>query len=206
MAQKEHIVEAASKMFAGYGIKAVRMDDIAHELGVSKRTLYELFGDKEELLYEALIHLFSEKRKEHMLIASKAENLLEAMFLVLNKMMEEAPVHNRLTSNLKKFYPKVFERIKSVGIEENNRSLLKHIEEGISEGYFVDWMDSELTIAIFCGVARSLKGGNEQLNIEAQVSEREAFIQVITTLFRGIATEKGRKLMDSYAERYRKML
>jgi len=204
MAQKEHIIRAASEMFATYGIKAVRMDDIAHELGVSKRTLYELFGDKEELLYEAMMELFASKRAAHMAIASQAENLLEAMFMVLNKTMEEAPVHERLIENLRKFYPKVFERLKSVGVEENNRSLLRLIEQGIREGFFVEWMNCELTMAIFCGVARSLKGEKGNLNIPSQISEREAFIQMITTLFRGIATAKGCELIDSYAARYRK--
>ena len=47
MTQRELIVEQAAKMFVNQGVKAVRMDDIAHELSISKRTLYELFGDKE---------------------------------------------------------------------------------------------------------------------------------------------------------------
>ena len=49
--QRERIIEHAMEMFATQGIKSVRMDDIASQLGMSKRTLYELFGDKEELLY-----------------------------------------------------------------------------------------------------------------------------------------------------------
>ena len=52
MSQKEYIIEQATEMFRQLGIKAVRMDDIAHNLGVSKRTLYELFEDKMNLLKE----------------------------------------------------------------------------------------------------------------------------------------------------------
>ena len=54
MDQKERIIEQAMHMFVSQGIKSVRMDDIAQQLGVSKRTLYELFGDKEGLLYLAM--------------------------------------------------------------------------------------------------------------------------------------------------------
>ena len=54
MDQKERIIEQAMQMFVTQGIKSVRMDDIAQQLGVSKRTLYELFGDKEGLLYLAM--------------------------------------------------------------------------------------------------------------------------------------------------------
>ena len=51
MDQKERIIEQAMHMFVSQGIKSVRMDDIAQMMGISKRTLYELFGDKETLLF-----------------------------------------------------------------------------------------------------------------------------------------------------------
>ena len=202
MAQKEHIVKQAAQMFASYGIKAVRMDDIAHELGVSKRTLYELFGDKEELLFEAIMELFNRKRTEHTTIAAKAENVLEAMFMVLNEIMLEAPLHDRLTANLRRFYPKVFERVKSEGIEENNRSLRLLIEKGVEQEFFVGWMNLDLTISLFCAAARSLRGKDEQILVPEGMTEREAFMQLLTTLFRGIATTKGRELIDKYSGQY----
>lgn len=52
--QKGRIIDQAMQMFVSQGIKSVRMDDIAQQLGVSKRTLYEMFGDKEGLLYLAM--------------------------------------------------------------------------------------------------------------------------------------------------------
>lgn len=58
MSQKERIIEQTMRMLVAQGIKAVRMDDIAHQLSVSKRTLYELFGDKESLLYLAMVCYF----------------------------------------------------------------------------------------------------------------------------------------------------
>lgn len=58
MTQEERIVDRAMQMFVAQGIKSVRMDDIARTLGVSKRTLYELFGDKEHLLYLAMVRYF----------------------------------------------------------------------------------------------------------------------------------------------------
>lgn len=61
--QKERIIDQAMQMFATQGIKSVRMDDIAQHLGVSKRTLYELFGDKEGLLYLAMERYFQRDRQ-----------------------------------------------------------------------------------------------------------------------------------------------
>lgn len=59
--QRETIIQLAAEMFVGQGIKAVRMDDIARHIGVSKRTIYEQFGDKEELLYQCLSYYVREQ-------------------------------------------------------------------------------------------------------------------------------------------------
>ena len=74
---KEHIVLAAAKSFAQKGVKTVRMDDIAAGLSISKRTLYELFHDKEDLLLDVM-KLHREEMQEYMTqVASKAESFFE---------------------------------------------------------------------------------------------------------------------------------
>ena len=89
---KEHIVLAAAKSFAQKGVKTVRMDDIAAGLSISKRTLYELFHDKEDLLLDVM-KLHREEMQEYMTqVASKAENVLE----VLLKFFKEVPRNFRI--------------------------------------------------------------------------------------------------------------
>ena len=84
MDQKERIIEQAMHMFVSQGIKSVRMDDIAQQLGVSKRTLYELFGDKEGLLYLAMDRYFEKKRIERAAVCAHARNVLEAMLSLIH--------------------------------------------------------------------------------------------------------------------------
>ena len=102
--QKERIIDQAMQMFATQGIKSVRMDDIAQHLGVSKRTLYELFGDKEGLLYLAMERYFQRDRQRWTELTANARNVLEAMFMVLAQVMDKAEVSSRMMDNLKKFY------------------------------------------------------------------------------------------------------
>ena len=111
MDQKERIIEQAMHMFVSQGIKSVRMDDIAQQLGVSKRTLYELFGDKEGLLYLAMDRYFEKKRIERAAVCAHARNVLEAMFMVLGGVMDNAEVIQRLLNNLRKFYPAVHDKM-----------------------------------------------------------------------------------------------
>ena len=82
---KEHIVLAAAKAFAQKGVKTVRMDDIATGLSISKRTLYELFHDKEDLLLDVM-KLHREEMQEYMTqVASKAEKCFGSPLEVFSK-------------------------------------------------------------------------------------------------------------------------
>mgnify|MGYP000122788121 FL=1 len=82
---KEHIVLAAAKSFAQKGVKTVRMDDIAAGLSISKRTLYELFHDKEDLLLDVM-KLHREEMQEYMTqVASKAEKCFGSPLEVFSK-------------------------------------------------------------------------------------------------------------------------
>ena len=75
---KEKIIEAAGLLFAEHGIKGITMDDIAASFGISKRTLYEVFADKETLLIEC-IRRDMEQENEYMKQISKSCNVLEIL-------------------------------------------------------------------------------------------------------------------------------
>ena len=92
---KEHIVLAAAKSFAQKGVKTVRMDDIAAGLSISKRTLYELFHDKEDLLLDVM-KLHREEMQEYMTqVASKAENVLEVLLKFFQRSAQDFQNTNR---------------------------------------------------------------------------------------------------------------
>ena len=181
MDQKERIIEQAMHMFVSQGIKSVRMDDIAQQLGVSKRTLYELFGDKEGLLYLAMDRYFEKKRIERAAVCAHARNVLEAMFMVLGGVMDNAEVIQRLLNNLRKFYPAVHDKMTREGTAKSRRDLQEMLEKGIADGLFVDTIN---------------------LDLAAGMTEREAFVQIISNFFRGISTTKGLLLVDDYLKRY----
>ena len=169
MDQKERIIEQAMHMFVSQGIKSVRMDDIAQQLGVSKRTLYELFGDKEGLLYLAMDRYFEKKRIERAAVCAHARNVLEAMFMVLG------------------------------GV--SRRDLQEMLEKGIADGLFVDTINLDLAISVLYYTASAITV-RKDLILPAGMTEREAFVQIISNFFRGISTTKGLLLVDDYLKRY----
>ena len=179
--QRETIIQLAAEMFVGQGIKAVRMDDIARHIGVSKRTIYEQFGDKEELLYQCLSYYVREQDRRHAELGAQAKNVLEAMLLVFGDVMDKAEISHRLQSNLRRFYPKVYERLVA---ERRNRDGLEQfkiaLSRGVEEGYFQ---------------------GIVNFDLSHNMATNEALVFLVVKFLRGISTEKGMRLIDDFLEK-----
>lgn len=132
--QKERIIDQAMHMFVSQGIKSVRMDDIAQQLGVSKRTLYEMFGDKEGLLYLAMERYSERNRQRWNELTADARNVLEAMFMVLGEVMDNAEVSRRMMDNLRKFYPAVHDKLMREGMVKTVRACVRCSNRGSGTG------------------------------------------------------------------------
>lgn len=195
--QKERIVYESMKMFVDQGIKSVRMDDIAAKLGVSKRTLYELFGDKEGLLWLAMNCYFDKRIERQAELAAGAKNMLEAIFIILNDVMDESENVSRLMANLRKFYPSVYARLFRERDERNRKGLHEYLEKGVADGLFVKDINIELALSLLYHTAAALIFMRE-LTPPKGMTEREAFLQIMTTFFRGISTPRGVALIDEY--------
>lgn len=202
MTQEERIVDRAMQMFVAQGIKSVRMDDIARTLGVSKRTLYELFGDKEHLLYLAMVRYFEAKRAGWQRLSAGAHDVLEQLFMVLCDVMDSSEESARMMDNLRKFYPAVHDRLMREGTENNRRELRSMLERGIAAGLFTSGFHIELAISVLYYTASALLKRGGELLLPEGLSEREAFVQIIGNFFRGISTAEGLVLIDDYQRRY----
>lgn len=85
---RERIIMTATEAFTLKGIKCITMDDIAAALGISKRTLYEVFADKESLLKECILHKQAERDKYLQAIYEQSNNVLEVILAVFQKSIE----------------------------------------------------------------------------------------------------------------------
>lgn len=85
---RERIVVTATEAFTSKGIKSITMDDIAAALGISKRTLYEVFSDKESLLKECILKAQADRDKYLQQIFEESHNVLEVILAVFQKSIE----------------------------------------------------------------------------------------------------------------------
>ena len=202
MSQREHIIAQAAKMFAEQGIKAIRMDDIAQSLGVSKRTLYELFADKEELLYLCVSHLHQANIAEFERQCSQYDDKIEAMFVGIRVMLDSDERHSRMMRNLHKFYPAVFERVRSEQTRDGLARLHKMILSLIEAGLIERDVNVELSVTIFYYTVTGVFFQRDNIVLPDGVTQKDAFMYTIVNFVRGIATVEGVSRIDALKAKY----
>lgn len=195
------IVEHAAKMFISQGIKAVRMDDIARELSISKRTLYEIFHDKEELLYLGILHYTIESRKRRMESIQTIDNDLEVMIYNLREMINQAPTINRVRRNLKRFYPLVYERLEAESQKHSKEDIRGWIKKCVAKGYFTETADCEFVVRVLSDSVQGIMVfDREDMHNSLEMISLMSYSLVI--FIRGLCTVEGIKVIDGCFDRY----
>ncbi len=199
MELKEHIIEEATRMFHKSGIKSVRMDDIASVCGISKRTLYENFADREELIRQSLVYHYN--RIEDALKSSldKAENAIDEVRILIWHCDGFRDSTARVMKDLMRFYPVIFNdflaKYHSRVIEIN----MNRFERGIKQGVILDNIDTGFMARMMAGYLYGFKKDFEDSDFTAQIDNKEnkhPFQFAIMYFLRGISTEKGRIYID----------
>ena len=194
--QRKRVIEAAGKMFAEQGIRKVRMDDVASALTMSKRTLYEMFRDKEELLLEC-IKVNQQKKLEYANeVAVTSENVLEIVVRIYQQGMDEMKSFNGSFFTDIKRYPKVCEWL-NLRREENKGKTKAFFLAGVEQGIF----RKDLNYDIF-QYLMGLSMNGYFTNVDSMKwTITEVLDTVLRMHIRGICTEKGQILLNHYLEK-----
>lgn len=144
---KEKILEAAPPMFYQHGIRKVKMDDIAKRLRISKRTVYEIYADKEDLLLEVLQHSDEANRQKMKRLDVPGTNVIDIIILFFKQKAEEISRINPVFFEDMQRYPKLLEffrkRHERQGVETQD-----FIRRGIDEGYFLTDINFDLVVMV----------------------------------------------------------
>ena len=203
MTQKERVIAHVAEMIKQMGVRSIRMDDVASSLGMSKRTLYEMFGDKDDLLFESIKLIYEQRPREILLAIGPCENSLELLFKCSRAMLDGgvvSDVEKRVALNLKKFYPNIAEKVFHYHSELSINALKGTLKQASDEGYIEPNIDMELMIRLFLSVVSSAVYENSMV-IPREVSREEVYEALVVNFFRGIATHKGIDVIDEYLAR-----
>ncbi len=196
--QRADVISQTRKMILQMGVKALRMDDVAQATRISKRTLYETFGDKEELLFLAVKEHFDAFESNNVKAATDATNILVAMLIIMDEIRENAEINWQIRNSLKRFYPNVSTRLLNDQSDEKRKVVAQSIKIGIKQGYILSHINIELTMNMFSYIAFGISENNEMISIPKDMHVEDAFHEVLTNYMRGISTAKGIAAIDDY--------
>ncbi len=192
---KERIIEGSAELFKAYGIKSVTMDSIANHFGISKRTIYEIFSDKDELLMSVLEKMAKQQKELAKKVLDESENSLVAIFRMfeINRTIFQT-MSPAFQSDLKKFHYDILimnsENIELPGYRNN----FQIIEKGIKEGLFRKEINPDLANRCLFNLGRSIMD-NEMYPYE-MFSRRDVIRNIFFNYLRGISTVKGLELIN----------
>jgi AcrR family transcriptional regulator len=190
---KTRILEAASDAFSQKGIKSVRMDDIAQSLNISKRTLYEIYENKEVLLYECLKTSKARAQEEMTFIAAQQNNVMDIILdIYRSKMSQLQKINPQFYSDLEK-YPQLQSFLEEQ--HDKDRTKLKDfLRRGIEEGYFKGDINVDIIANVFDAINEYMK--NHKLYTEFPLEQ--LFNNMLFVTIRGICTQKGVAVIDTF--------
>ena len=198
MTLKERIIKQAGALFYQYGIKSVSMDDLASSLGISKRTLYENFKDKEEILLTYLAGIRDHRNDKIAALIGQCENIVEVFLYFIDYHKNKEMPSTKFYEDIYKYYPGIYKLIQQ-DMEKNKVYLKEFLLQGINEGYIRQNLNVD--------VAAFLVEESTYTYIRASYIEKppfsfqELFFTMMVNFIRGISTHKGIKIIDEYLER-----
>jgi len=196
---KQKIADAANELFMKYGIRSISMDDIARHLGISKKTIYQHFSDKEDIVtLVTQAHMekswleFDEIRES----ATNAIDELAKISICLKKNMEE--INPSLLFDLQKYHPKAW----SVWLDYKTRCIMesvqRNLKQGITEGYYRPEINVEIISIMRMALIEI--AFDDKIFSQEEFKLPEVQLQIFDHFVRGIVTEKGNKLYQQYKE------
>lgn len=190
---KSVIVEIAAEQFRIHGIKAVKMDDIAALMKISKRTLYEIYDNKKDLIRDVLIinsqNLQQHMRKYAQLHDNVMDMLVEFFRLQADIYSQTNPV---FFSDIKK-YPDVMDQIDEFN-RESHRNSLKFLQRGVEEGYFLASVKYPI-LSRLCRECLQMTRCNPDYN---DFTPKDMFQSFVCVVIRGFCTTKGIGRLDEF--------
>jgi len=197
MEAKERILVKADELFHRYGIRSVSMDDIAAQLGMSKKTLYQFYADKEELVREVITTILEGSRDRCLSDQSAAENPVHEIFLAFDMIQEMFSRMNPIILfDLEKYHPAVHRKFKEHKQQFLYQIIKSNLERGISEELYREDIDVDIITRL------RMESVTLSFNSEIFPNNRTHLLviqeQLLYHFLYGVASAKGQKLIQKY--------
>lgn len=157
-AMRDKILLGATDLFLNYGFKSITMDDIANNLGMSKKTIYQYFDNKTKLVEATVLYLFEFISAGIDNICSLEQNPIEEIYRIKQFVMEHLKDEKSSPQyQLQKYYPKISNTLKTKQFEVMQSCVVKNLQRGIALGLYRDSLNVQFIARIYFNSMMALK-------------------------------------------------
>gem|GEM_PF-1773511 len=192
---KQHILSETAQLLFSYGIKAMTMDELAKRIGVSKRTIYEQFEDKDALLTAVLRHYKQEQRKRLNKSLEGSSTVIHLFSQFLNH-LESATFSKiiQLRDEIKRYHPAVYQTEFCHSQEKEFGELKKLFQLGIKQGVFRKNLHVDIAATLYQASMQHLFDNENKM--QQRYSLEKMFEAYLHIFVRGCCTSKGLQIVD----------
>lgn len=192
--KKTQITDKVSKMFLDYGIKGVTMDDVSHRLGISKKTLYQYFQDKNQLVEAVLIQLADNLFKEFEEL-EKHGNAIEQLLCYMKIQIEMIKAHKpAFVYDLQKYYPDLYDKFQKMKLDKMIHTVKRNTNTGVEQGLYRSDLNVDIISRLTVLRAESIL--NSEFFTQEEFHSTNLFKEIIKYHIYGVVSDKGRELVN----------
>jgi AcrR family transcriptional regulator len=197
MENKERILEKAHDLFMRYGIRSITMDEIAAQLGISKKTIYQFFIDKDAMV-EAVVNEEITRNEEGCRgFSMTADNAVHEIFLALDSFQEMLKAMNpQLMYDLEKHHSAAFKRLKQYKYQFLYTVIKENLEKGIREDLYRNELNIDLTTRH--RIETSFMPFNQEAFPQNKYPMNQTCQELAILFLHSVCNVKGKKLIEKY--------
>ncbi|MCC6462920.1 MAG: TetR/AcrR family transcriptional regulator [Saprospiraceae bacterium] len=194
--QQAKWLKRVEDLFMRYGIKSITMDDVARELGISKKTLYQFVDSKDDLVNRMLERHIEEEKEQCGQLNRKAANAVEEMFLVIETNNQQlAQMKANIVYDLQKYHRDAWEKIQAFQQGFLYKIVCDNLERGVREGVYRSDFDVDIVARLH--IAQSFQLFDEDIFPQNAYSKERLFREFLMHYLYGIVSEKGLQLLKA---------
>jgi AcrR family transcriptional regulator len=203
MEPQERIVGKAHELFMRYGIRSISMDEVANQLGMSKKTIYQFYTDKDALVEDVINIELGTNETECRKQKVQSENAVHEMFLALDMVMEVFTKMNpAVIFDLEKYHPKAFKKYSDYKNKFLYTVIKENLDNGIAEGLYREEVQTDIMTRF--RLASIFLVLNPDLFPLSKHNLAEVITEITDNFLYGLVTPKGQKLVLKYKQQRQK--
>jgi AcrR family transcriptional regulator len=199
MEMKERIQAKAEELFKRYGIRSVTMDEISNQLGISKKTLYQSYADKEEIVHAVFDSIMSDNKERCLCDRENADNAIHEVFLAFDHVLQMFTEMNpAILFDLHKYHPNVYVKFNAYKYEFLYKVIKDNLQRGIKEELYRPELNVEIMTRY--RIESSMLAFNTEIFPQSKKDLAGVERELLEHFLYGLATTKGVKLIHKYIQ------